>query len=125
MIRHNYKWRSPEGIGIRTMVRGPSTGGRVLRGDRGRPKPSQPRVPEYNRRMSDQSPPRGQRAFKFVTLCGRTFHNTDPQYFPRAEYRGRLLYFCTDSCLGAFRADPARFYVAHRRSAHKSGPRFN
>lgn len=62
---------------------------------------------------------------KFVTLCGRTFHNTDPQYFPCAEYRGRILYFCTESCLGAFNADPARFYAAHRRSAHKTGPRFS
>ncbi len=79
----------------------------------------------YNRRMSDGTLPSGKHALKFVTLCGRTYHNTDPQYFPRAEYRGRILYFCTDSCLGAFQADPARFYVAHRRSAHKSGPRFN
>lgn len=56
---------------------------------------------------------------RFVTLCGRIFHNTDPQYFPRAEYRGRTIYFCTESCLGAFRSDPKRFYAAHRKSGHK------
>jgi YHS domain-containing protein len=56
----------------------------------------------------------------FVTLCGRIFRNTDPQYFPRAEYRGRTIYFCTESCLGAFQADPKRFYAAHRKSMHKT-----
>ncbi|MGE5072550.1 MAG: YHS domain-containing protein [Anaerolineae bacterium] len=61
------------------------------------------------------------RVTRFVALCGRIFHNTDPQYFPQAEYRGRRLYFCTESCLGAFLADPERFYRAHRRSAHKPG----
>jgi YHS domain-containing protein len=55
----------------------------------------------------------------FVTLCGRIFHHTDPQYFPRAEYRGRTIYFCTESCLGAFQSDPKRFYAAHRKSGKK------
>jgi len=55
----------------------------------------------------------------FVTLCGRIFHNTDPTYFPCAAYRGRTIFFCTDSCLEAFHSDPKRFYVAHRKSAHK------
>jgi YHS domain-containing protein len=59
------------------------------------------------------------RSTRFVTLCGRIFQNTDPQYFPRAIYRGHTIYFCTESCLGAFLADPKRFYVAHRKSAHK------
>ncbi|MBP6176970.1 MAG: hypothetical protein KA473_01195 [Anaerolineales bacterium] len=53
---------------------------------------------------------------QFVTLCGRIFNNTDPQYFPRAQYRGRTIYLCTDSCLGAFLSDPDRFYKAHRNS---------
>jgi YHS domain-containing protein len=53
---------------------------------------------------------------KFTTLCGRIFHDTDPQYFPRAQYRGRTIYFCTESCLGAFLADPEIFYKAHRKS---------
>ncbi len=56
----------------------------------------------------------------FVTLCGRIFHNTDLQYFPRAEYRAWTIYFCTESCLGAFQSDPKRFYAAHRKSAHKT-----
>ena len=60
------------------------------------------------------------RSLHFVTLCGRILHNTDPQYFPRAEYRGRTIYFCTESCLGAFESDPKGFYVAHRKSAHKT-----
>jgi YHS domain-containing protein len=61
------------------------------------------------------------RSTHFVTLCGRIFHNTDPQYFPSTQYRGRMIYFCTESCLGAFRADPERFYRAHRNSNH-DGP---
>jgi YHS domain-containing protein len=53
---------------------------------------------------------------QFVTLCGRIFQNTDPQYFPRAQYRGRTIYFCTDSCLGAFLSDPDLFFKMHRNS---------
>lgn len=52
---------------------------------------------------------------KFTTLCGRTLYETDPQYFPRAQYRGRTIYFCTESCLGAFLADPEIFYKVHRK----------
>lgn len=55
---------------------------------------------------------------QFVTLCGRIFRDTDPQYFPRAQYRGRRIYFCTESCLGAFLADPDLFYKMHRNSNH-------
>jgi YHS domain-containing protein len=53
---------------------------------------------------------------QFVTLCGRIFRDTDPAYFPRAEYRGRTIMLCTESCLGAFLADPDLFYKAHRNS---------
>lgn len=53
---------------------------------------------------------------RFVTLCGRIFRDTDPTYFPRVEYRGRTIYLCTDSCLGAFLADPDVFYKVHRNS---------
>lgn len=53
---------------------------------------------------------------RFVTLCGRNFHNTDPAYFPRLSYRGRTIYLCTESCLGAFLADPEVFYKVHRNS---------
>jgi YHS domain-containing protein len=56
----------------------------------------------------------------FVALCGRIFNNTDPRYFPRTEFRGRTIYFCTDSCLGAFQADPERFYRTHRNSNHEA-----
>jgi hypothetical protein len=53
---------------------------------------------------------------QFVTLCGRIFRDTDPQYFPHAQYRGRTILLCTDSCLGAFLADPDIFYKVHRNS---------
>ncbi|NOH02538.1 MAG: hypothetical protein HND47_11575 [Chloroflexi bacterium] len=53
---------------------------------------------------------------QFVTLCGRIFRDTDPQYFPSAQYRGRTLILCTEPCLGAFLADPDLFYKAHRNS---------
>jgi len=58
---------------------------------------------------------------KFIALCGRIFRDTDPAYFPRAEYRGRTIYLCTESCLGAFLADPDIFYKVHRNSEkHKN-----
>jgi YHS domain-containing protein len=53
---------------------------------------------------------------QFVTLCGRIFRDTDPAYCPLAQYRGRTIYLCTDSCLGAFLADPDVFYKVHRNS---------
>ena len=53
---------------------------------------------------------------KFVVLCGRIFLDADPAYFPRAEYRGRTIYLCTESCLGAFLSDPDVFYKVHRNS---------
>ena len=61
------------------------------------------------------------RARKFVTLCGRIFRDADPAYYPRAEYRGRTILLCTESCLGAFLADPDVFYKVHRNSEkHKN-----
>ena len=58
---------------------------------------------------------------QFVTLCGRIFRDTDPDYYPRAEHRGRMILLCTESCLGAFLADPDISYKAHRNSAkHKN-----
>jgi YHS domain-containing protein len=53
---------------------------------------------------------------RFATLCGRIFIDTDSQYFPRVQYRGRTIYFCTESCLSAFLADPDVFYKVHRKS---------
>jgi YHS domain-containing protein len=53
---------------------------------------------------------------RFVTLCGRIFRDSDPAYFPRAQYRGRTIYLCTEACFGAFLADPDTFYRVHRNS---------
>jgi YHS domain-containing protein len=39
----------------------------------------------------------------------------DSDWYPRAEYKGRMIYFCTEFCLEAFRVDPERFYIAHSR----------
>jgi len=61
-------------------------------------------------------PARRKKNKQFVTLCGRIFRDTDPAYFPRAEYKGRMIYLCTESCLGAFLADPDLFYQVHRNS---------
>ncbi len=55
----------------------------------------------------------------FVTICGRVFH-ADPRYFPTAQYRGRTIYMCTDSCLGAFLSDPDRFVAAHKKKPSPS-----
>ena len=58
---------------------------------------------------------------QFVTLCGRIFRDTAPDFYPRAEHRGRMILLCTESCLGAFLADPDIFYKAHRNSEkHKN-----
>ena len=51
---------------------------------------------------------------RFHTVCKRVFH-ADSSYFPRAEYRGKFVYFCTETCLEAFLADPERFYCAHSK----------
>ena len=60
--------------------------------------------------------PKEKKSSRFVTLCGRIFHDADPAYFPSAQYRGRKIYLCTESCLGAFLADPEIFYKVHRNS---------
>ncbi len=84
-------------------------------------KPAKSSRQKYNRVMPGKAKLLQIRSQRFGTLCGRVFHNTDPQYFPRAEYRGRTIYFCTNSCLAAFLSDTQRFYKAHRKSAHKTG----
>jgi YHS domain-containing protein len=55
----------------------------------------------------------------FVTLCGRVFQS-DPAYFPKAQYRGRTIHFCTEVCLDAFLSDPDRFVAAHKKSYKKT-----
>ena len=67
-------------------------------------------MPKFNEENRFSTRPR------FVTLCGRIFRDADPAYFPRAEYRGRTVYLCTEACLGAFLADPEIFYKVHRNS---------
>ena len=52
----------------------------------------------------------------FATLCGRIFRDTDPQYFPSAQYKGKRILLCTEACLGAFLADPDIFCKVHRNS---------
>lgn len=58
---------------------------------------------------------------RFVALCGRIFRDAESIYFPRAEYRGRRIYFCTEFCRGAFLADPDIFYKVHRNSEKDKG----
>ena len=53
-----------------------------------------------------------QTASRFHTVCKRVFI-ADPAYFPKVDYNGKTIYFCTESCLNAFLADPERFYCAH------------
>jgi YHS domain-containing protein len=55
---------------------------------------------------------------RFHTVCKRVF-KADPSYFPQAEYHGKKIYFCTESCLNAFLADPERFYCAHSQPISK------
>lgn len=78
-------------------------------------------VPQVDRETTARSKPNLRdvsASRRFVTLCGRIFRDADPAYFPRAQYRGRALFFCTESCLGAFLADPQVFYKAHRNAEH-------
>jgi YHS domain-containing protein len=45
-------------------------------------------------------------------VCGRRM-TVHPNYAIRSEYQGHTIYFCTESCLNAFEAEPERFYCAH------------
>ncbi len=70
--------------------------------------------------QDDKSTQQEKPAFRtFATLCGRILYNTDSSYFPQAEYRGRKIFLCTNSCLGAFLADPEIFCKVHRKSSEK------
>jgi YHS domain-containing protein len=57
------------------------------------------------------SPP-AQTVERFHTVCKRVIWAA-PAYFPQAEYRGKVIYFCTEPCRNAFLADPERFYCVH------------
>jgi YHS domain-containing protein len=47
------------------------------------------------------------------TVCGRVM-TADISWYPHATYQNRIIYFCTEICLDAFKADPDRFIIAHR-----------
>jgi YHS domain-containing protein len=46
------------------------------------------------------------------TVCHRIIPG-DRACYPQAEFHGRNIYFCTDTCQGVFLSDPERFYSAH------------
>jgi YHS domain-containing protein len=62
----------------------------------------------------DKTPPTPARKPVRATICHRIM-TVDSVWYPQAEYQGRTIYFCTEFCLEAFRADPERFYIAHSR----------
>ncbi len=41
------------------------------------------------------------------TVCGSVIR--DPDKYPSAIYRGKVVYFCTNGCLRAFQGEPDRF----------------
>lgn len=49
------------------------------------------------------------------TLVCRRKMTTAPENYYHAEFRGQVIYFCTEFCLESFKADPERFYTAHSR----------
>ena len=42
-----------------------------------------------------------------VTACGGKIK--DPSKYPSAEYKDKVIYFCTEACCQAFHGDPDRF----------------
>ena len=56
-----------------------------------------------------------ERSAKPTMVCGRNI-TVNPSYIPQATCKGNTLYFCTESCLNAFLADPERFYCAHSKT---------
>jgi YHS domain-containing protein len=48
------------------------------------------------------------------TVCRREM-TADLDWYPKAIYKGNLIYFCTEFCLDAFQADPDRFFTAHHK----------
>jgi YHS domain-containing protein len=64
--------------------------------------------------MDQDTPEHHQPPDQAEMVCRRLITG-DLTYIPKAEYRGRTLYFCTEYCLRAFEEDPDRFYPAHSR----------
>jgi YHS domain-containing protein len=63
----------------------------------------------------DSQPPDPAEIFAFPeTICHRMITG-DPAYYPQAEYHGRTVYFCTETCLHAFQGDPERFSAVHSK----------
>lgn len=48
------------------------------------------------------------------TVCHRTITG-DLAFYPQAEFHGRIIYFCTETCQRVFLSDPERFYAAHSK----------
>jgi YHS domain-containing protein len=48
------------------------------------------------------------------TVCHRAITG-DRAYYPQAEFHGRTIYFCTETCRSVFLSDPERFYTAHNQ----------
>jgi YHS domain-containing protein len=48
------------------------------------------------------------------TVCHRTV-TIDPAFYPQAEFHGRTIYFCSDTCQRVFLSDPECFYAAHTK----------
>jgi YHS domain-containing protein len=47
-------------------------------------------------------------------VCSRAVAG-DVRYFPKSEFKGRTIYFCSDYCLNAFLENPERFVAVHRK----------
>ncbi len=73
---------------------------------------------DFPKPVADSAPPT-EAPFTPLTVCGRVM-TADAKWYPKAEYQGQTVYFCTGFCLEAFRNDPNRFYIAHsRRKEHE------
>ena len=68
---------------------------------------------------TDLNPESGQETISSPEAVCHRILTGDLVYVPRAEYHGRTIYFCTQTCQSVFLSDPERFYAAHskRRNA--------
>ncbi len=64
----------------------------------------------------EQTQPKPTPSEPIYLVCGRCLTG-DPVYYPQTDYQGQRLLFCTESCLGAFYADPEAFLAAHNQTA--------
>lgn len=63
--------------------------------------------------MLEKQPTQDQSDFLSTkTVCGREM-TAEISWYPQAAYQNRTIYFCTEICLDAFKADPDRFLIAH------------